>query len=138
MAFFEWNDQLSVGVKEMDDQHKKLIAIINELHAAMAARRASEITTGIIKSLIDYTKTHFSQEERFLQGINYPSLAAQKTSHVRFVERINQFKADYEKNQSISAPEVMLFLKNWLTGHIQHDDKQYGKFVASTQKTTAK
>ncbi len=135
MAFFEWNDKLSVQVPEMDQQHKKLIAIINELHEAMSKRRAAEVISGIITRLVDYTKTHFGDEERFLQRVNYPKLQAQKSSHVRFVERINQFKAEYEKNNAVSAPEVMLFLKNWLTGHIQHDDAEYGKFVTSNQKS---
>lgn len=135
MAFFDWNDKLSVQVPEMDQQHKKLIAIINELHEAMSNRRAANMIDGTIARLVDYTKTHFGDEELFLQRINYPKLQAQKSSHVRFVDRINQFKAEYEKNQAVSAPEMMMFLKNWLTGHIQSDDAEYGKFVTSNQKT---
>ncbi|KJU82799.1 hemerythrin-like, metal-binding domain protein, partial [Candidatus Magnetobacterium bavaricum] len=63
MPFIVWNDNIGLGIREIDDQHKALIDIINNLFDAMSAKRANEILSGIFKELIDYTRYHFSAEE---------------------------------------------------------------------------
>ena len=64
MALIEWNDEYSVKVKEIDQQHMKLVNLINELHLAMKEARGREVVGKILTDLISYTKFHFSTEER--------------------------------------------------------------------------
>ena len=79
MARFIWNDSYSVGVKAFDEQHKKLFALVDDLHEAMVAGKARTITGQILNEMVEYTRQHFSAEEKMLQKYDYPGLGEQKT-----------------------------------------------------------
>lgn len=126
MALMNWNDSLSVGVQDMDSQHKKLVDMINELHEAMMARKGQAAVVGLIAGLKDYAKDHFSKEEAFLAKHNYAELQKQKVAHNQFIEKVMDFECSIEGGKMTISMEVMQFLKTWLAGHIMDEDKKYG------------
>lgn len=130
MSVFKWNDSYSVNVTEMDDQHKKLVDLINQLHDAMLGRRAKEIQKGILDQLITYTKTHFTREEQLMQQHNYTGLPEQKIQHEKFVEKLRSWVRDYKDGRLTLSLDMMNFLKDWLLNHIQKVDKKYSDFFA--------
>jgi len=125
MAFYEWQDSFSVGSKAMDDQHKKLIAILNRLHDAMKSGKAANEIGLIIDEMVEYTKLHFSAEEQLMNDKKYIGLASQKAEHAAFVKKAQEFQKEVNSGKSAVSLEVLNFLKEWLTHHILVIDMKY-------------
>lgn len=131
MAFFEWNEKYSVGVRELDAQHKQLIAILSELYEAMQAGKANDVMGQIINKLVNYTKTHFSTEEKYMSQYGYPDLAAQQREHAVFTDKVLKFKEDFDSGRMSMSVSVTSFVKDWLVNHISVSDKKYTQFFQS-------
>ncbi len=128
MAFMNWSDEFSVNVKEIDDQHRKLVELINKLHTAMAERKGKEVLGGIIKELMDYTAYHFSTEEKYFEMYNYPEKLAHIQEHNDFVRKVQEFQKGFEAGKILLSVDIMNFLTDWLRRHILGSDKKYGPF----------
>jgi hemerythrin len=129
MPLIQWSSALSVKVTTIDSQHQVLIKMINDLHEAMRARKGHEAMEKSLEGLVDYTKTHFSEEEALLERNKYPDIKAHKTQHVAFVKRTEEFKAQFHKGEIGLTVQVMSFLSDWLKNHIQGTDQKYSKFL---------
>lgn len=125
MAFYEWQDSFSVGSKEMDEQHKKLIAILNHLHDAMKAGKAAKEIGLIVDEMVDYTKFHFSAEEKLMADKQYIGLGSQKAEHAAFVKKAQEFQNEISSGKLSVSIDVLNFLKDWLTNHILIIDMKY-------------
>jgi hemerythrin len=129
MALITWNDTLSVNIKEIDEQHKKLIAMVNELHSAMGSGKGKEAMGSILGGLVDYTKGHFSAEELIMLKHQYPGYLKHKADHDALTKQVLDFQGKYTEGKTLVTVEIMNFLKDWLTNHIQNTDKKYGPFL---------
>ena len=109
----------------MDNEHQRLIDIINNLYGAMRSGRSKGAIGSILDELIDYTKTHFAHEESLMQQSNYAGFDDQKRAHVALVNQVVEIQQKYHSGTAMGQ-EVMTFLKNWLINHIQGMDKNYG------------
>jgi len=124
-----WTDELSVGVGLIDEQHKVLLGLINELHAAMRARKSDAAMAGILARLKEYTVKHFGQEEEFFDRYGYPETAQHKEIHAKLVQQVLDFESALKSGQAKVTMDIMRFLKDWLVGHIMGTDKKYGPFL---------
>lgn len=129
MALIEWSDSLSVGVATFDEQHKKLIAMINNLNDAMKVGKSKEVLGGILKGVIDYTATHFASEEKAFDQFGYLQALAHKVEHKKLVAKVTQFDKEFREGKAMMSIEIMNFLKEWLSTHILGTDKKYGPFL---------
>ncbi len=129
MVFMEWSEGLSVQVKEIDEQHKNLVLMVNKLHEAMMNRQGRQVIGGIIDDLAEYTKYHFSTEERYMRQYRYPDMEAHIKEHKLFVQKVSSFKQDYDSGKLGVTIEVLNFLSNWLVTHISGTDKKFGPFL---------
>lgn len=125
MALVVWNDRYSVGVAELDNHHKKLMSLINELHDAMKAGKGKDALGVMLKELLDYTNFHFRAEEAHMKKKGYSGLALHAVEHKQFVEKVNNSIKEYENGRLSLTMEVMEFLKSWLVNHIMVEDKKY-------------
>jgi hemerythrin len=131
MALITWNDSFSVKVKQFDDQHKKLIVMVNELHDSMKVGKSKEILGNILKDLIQYTEKHFSSEEHLMKLHNYPGYETHKKEHNALVMQVSDLNKKYQEGTTLISQNIMQFLKEWLQKHIQGEDKNYGPFLNS-------
>lgn len=129
MAFFQWKDDYQVGVMVMDQQHKRLVRLVDELHEAMKAGKGSAGARRVLEGLVDYTKTHFRTEEEFMQKHSYPGTLAHKREHEDLTNQAEDLLAQSEKGKLTVPIEVARFLKEWLTTHILGTDKKLGKYL---------
>jgi hemerythrin len=135
---FEWNETYSVGVDAMDDQHKGLFEIIRELYTAMRSGKGKEVAADVLRRLIDYTAAHFAAEEKLMAQKGYPALAVHQVEHKILIDKVLAFKKDFGAGTVSITPELMKFLQNWLTNHIQTVDRKYGAFMNANGSSLAK
>jgi hemerythrin len=131
MALIIWSEDLSVGIKEIDEQHKKLVQMLNELHDAMSAGKSTLVMGDLLAKLIAYTQTHFQKEESYMSKYAYADLPAHKTEHTALTQKALDVQKRYKEGTAMVSIEVLSFLKNWLTTHIQGTDKKYAPFLNS-------
>jgi hemerythrin len=129
MAFIEWSDSYSVGIKAMDDQHKKLIDLLNQLHEAMKMGKGNAEISTILKGLADYTRFHFTAEEQLMRDNNFPGLIIQQNRHKDFVTKLQEFQTEAQSKSVSTSLKVRDFLRDWLIDHISGEDKKYTKFL---------
>jgi hemerythrin len=125
MAFIEWNNDLSVKVQEIDEQHKKLVAMINSLNDAMGAGKGKDVLKGILDEMVAYTKVHFGCEEAYMHKFDYGETFIHESEHVKFAKKALELQKGYAEGKLMLSLEVMNFLKDWLQKHIMGMDKKY-------------
>ena len=91
MSTIKWSDEYSVGVKQIDDQHKNLVDLINRLFDAMSLGKGKEVLGGVFDELKKYTIIHFQTEERLMVVYGYPDYEAHKKSHEDLVQNNRLF-----------------------------------------------
>jgi hemerythrin len=125
MAFIEWQPKYSVKIPAIDEQHRGLIAMINELHEAMRKGKSTDVMASIVGRLVRYTREHFAREEHMMLVANYPGYAAHKRAHEKLIAQVvdlEQRLARHEVGVAITAMDV---LRTWLTEHILEEDQAY-------------
>jgi len=125
MAFMEWDDTLSVKVPEFDEAHKKLVVMIDNLHAAMKQRKGRELVSSLLKEMETYAQEHFSQEESFMKKHGYSALDSHMGMHKLFIEKIAGLEKDASAGKLTVTIDLLDFLRNWLVGHIKEIDGKY-------------
>jgi hemerythrin len=129
MPLFLWKEAYSVHVREFDDQHRKLIDLINTLHDAMAAGKGTQSLGPILNQLAEYTVYHFTSEEKAMQTHNYPGYLAHKMEHERLAARVIEIQTQFQDREVTLTLGVMKFLQEWLVTHIQGTDQKYSAYL---------
>jgi hemerythrin-like metal-binding protein len=119
-----WQDTYSIGLPEVDDQHKMLFALINRLWVATIARAERSELLGIVEELENYTRSHFAAEEAFMRAIRYARRAEHEGMHRVFVGRISVERAAVDAGK-LPGLDLLRFLNDWLVNHILVTDKEY-------------
>lgn len=128
MPLVAWSQKYSVNVREMDEQHKALIGMINDLHDALKKGEGRRATTKTLQNMIEYAAMHFSLEENYMLRYDYPDFLRHREQHRSFVEHVLGFQRDLSEGRAEVPLEVMKFLMDWLLEHIKHVDMKYSFF----------
>jgi len=119
-----WSEKLSVGVKEIDDQHKKFIEIMNEMYAAINISDKQKIKE-LLKKLTEYAELHFATEEKYFDLFKYENSDEHKQLHKEMIVKVLEFENRYETEELNILLELLDFLENWLTDHLENQDQKY-------------
>jgi len=128
MALIQWSSDLSVKIEEIDKQHQKLIAMINQLNDAMRQGRGKEVAGKIIDGLVGYTQVHFAVEEKYFAKFGYPETEKHLREHNEFVKKAAAFRSDFANGKLTLSVQIINFLSDWLKHHIQGTDQKYVPF----------
>lgn len=131
MVLLEWRQEFSVSVSEMDEQHKLLINVINELGESINNGSDRNALKPILDQLLDYTAYHFVTEEKLLERYEYPGLIKQKQEHETLTWQVLDLRSRYDAGEGVKPMEVLGFLTGWLKKHLLESDKQYGPYLNS-------
>jgi hemerythrin-like metal-binding protein len=129
MALMTWNSSYSVGIRTLDHQHTGLFENLNDLHTAMMKGHAQSLTGPLLRKLADYTRKHFAAEEALMASTRYPGLASHRELHRGLTRQVEEYVARFEKGEITLNLQLLDFLRNWLTNHIQKTDKEYGPWL---------
>ena len=128
MAFLDWSESLSVGVEQIDRQHKWLVKILNTLHDAMLRGSHKRDLDRVISDLMSYTRYHFSFEEKLMVIAAYPGLQDHRKEHQALVAELEGYSVQLCNGQTLVSIKLLGFLKHWLAHHITEVDRQFGDF----------
>jgi len=129
MAFVEWTPELSVGNEEIDAQHRRLVDLVNQLHEAMVEGVVGEKLGHFLVELVEYTKYHFSTEERLFEERGYPARDEHVAEHQDFVARLLEFMEAYNEGNAAISVGMLQYLREWILHHIREVDRQYAAFL---------
>ena len=127
----EWSDKLSVGIQEIDEQHKVLVTLLNDLNAAIMDHHGRQESQRILSELIEYTRIHFAVEESLMRMLDYPNYELHKKHHEMLIAEIYKLHEKLMHDHKSISFELLYFLKKWLTKHIMEEDMEYGPFMLS-------
>lgn len=130
MAFLTWRDQLSVGCEEIDQDHKRLIEFVNQLHEAVTTAQNERVVGRILLELIEYTRDHFSREEKVMAAAGYPDTERHKLIHKALTKKVLVFADRYVHTPTEQVKrELIDFLAAWLVDHIIKEDRKLGAYM---------
>ena len=129
METIQWTEKISVNNEKIDNQHKKLIELTNDLILHSNATPNSKIVNETLYELLKYTKYHFHDEEELMENFNYPKLEEHKKAHKDFVYQIVMFCNDVSEGKATVTNEILNFLTRWLIQHTSIDDQDYKKYI---------
>ncbi len=125
MALYQWRREYTVGVREIDEQHRRLFDYINLLAEAMDSGKDHQVMREVIRDLVAYVRTHFTFEEELLHQYRYPELARHQAIHAIYTQRVNELDAEFRQEHPPTSDEVLAFLNEWLVKHILGTDRKY-------------
>lgn len=133
MSQIIWKESYSIGINAIDEQHKKLIEIINELYEAQKIGTTQIIIGEVLNKLTDYTIYHFNMEEMMQSNCHFPQINEHKEEHSGFVKRLNELKKDSEKKNLLLSLKTLDFLKDWTITHILGSDREFADYLRSAE-----
>lgn len=119
-----WGSEYELGLPEMDDQHRRLLTLVNETVAAVELRQEYRLEP-VMNELFGYAKQHFAEEEARMVAARFPKLEAHLREHHGFQLRITELYSRFLAGDSQTGPELCTFLQAWLVSHIQGSDRHY-------------
>jgi hemerythrin len=126
-----WNNDLCVGIEQVDNEHQNLVCVLNQLDDAMKKGKGTRVMSEILIQLVQYTKVHFENEEKLMADVEYPKLERHKSQHRQLIEKVEAFYQKFNSQGKRITKEMMDFLKYWLSNHILVDDMAFGKFCVA-------
>ena len=124
-----WDDSLSVQVQEVDDDHRKLVDLLNMLNHAVNEGESAEYVSAIIDELISCTAWHFKHEERLMVKYNYAGLEEHRREHQELIDSAVDLQQKFQQLGVAPSSEDIEFLEHWLTGHIFGSDMEMGNYL---------
>lgn len=130
VEIFPWRDEFSVGIPEIDVQHKRMVRFINDLQAAMLGGQGDDALQSIFDELFQYVQTHFVLEEGLMSQAGYPALARHRKEHKRLARNAGALRDKYLGSKLGISLEMLEFLRQWLDSHIMEYDQAYVGWLA--------
>ncbi len=132
MPLIPWDDEFVLGIHEIDEQHKKMLGIINKLYDIFENQKQDdqkEINL-IIHEMSDYAIYHFATEAKYLKLFGYEKIEEHIAIHNQYRAKIEDWRKRYDESRDkLVFFEVTNFLHDWWTWHINNTDRAYVSFL---------
>jgi hemerythrin len=132
MSIIQWTEKFNSGIGTIDDHHRQIIMLLNCAYDSLLENSDTVEPFKAIDALIDYTDYHFNVEEHWMKETGYPGYLDHQEQHMRFVTRAVIIRQDLAKGWRNLPFEVLSFLGNWLTYHIE-SDADFALYIAESQ-----
>jgi hemerythrin-like metal-binding protein len=128
MSIAHWSTNLSVGVEELDSDHRELIELLNRLDIEVGRAAHQDEVARLLDELMSRTQAHFRREEELMAQQDYPDAGHHARLHRALIEEMQEFREDMVTGMEV-GPEITDFIKRWLVSHIIESDKHLGGFL---------
>jgi hemerythrin len=136
MAYIDWDDSLSTGVDEIDDQHRYLFALMNDVHECASCNDPdSDLVEDIMYRLVDYVTQHFEDEQALMRELGYAESGVHTAMHERLTAEVLRYMTRFVNGDDVSAVELVDFLDGWLRNHIRKEDTSFAAHARNRATT---
>lgn len=126
MAYLNWSADLETGIEMVDQDHKVLVDLLNQVFDCLDDDERAVTLGSVLNALTDYTRYHFTREERLMEAAHFPSVESHKVFHKALMDRTSEFKLAHARDpDKVDAQALLEFLRSWLIDHILKEDFQY-------------
>lgn len=132
MSIVEWRDELSIGVPEIDAQHQRLIAMVNEVDEAVRLRHGAAISADALRRLCDYAVEHFAAEEALMDPETYADYDRHMAAHMDGTDKALEFLQAVNEDKEVDMAAFLDFLAEWVREHILEVDQGLGRHLRET------
>lgn len=129
MALIYWMPSFNTEIDIIDQQHRLLVDLVNELSEAHEAGKDRQVLLKLIEKLGIYAATHFAREEDYFETYGYPNTDEHLQEHDYFEDMLYQFEDEFKAGKQDLTFNVLMFLSDWLVNHINGSDKEYVPFL---------
>ena len=129
MGLLKWSNESSVGIETVDNEHRELIDVINELCDAVQKGHEREQTGQLLHRLIECARGHFTSEEAMLLATDYPELAEHTEQHQSLLVEVEELAARFVHDGLILSERSLNFLHYWFEDHLVNDDRSYSAWI---------
>ncbi len=136
IKMIKWQESFNVNIKSIDEQHKKLVDILNKMDKSKNEEKKIILET--FDELFEYVKYHFSFEEKLMRDKNYSGYAKHKIMHEKIISTLQEYYENFQNKNTentIDAHTIISFLMDWLLTHIMQKDKLYAKEILTISTT---
>lgn len=137
MDRIEWDNSFLIGIAVIDRQHQKLFELANLFFEAMDMSKDKQLSRHILQGLMTYVNVHFAAEEDEMRKMDYPRLAEHRAQHQELRQQVEERMAARAAGRPVDMADVADLLKQWLTQHIQVEDRKIGIFRRQQQNAEA-
>ena len=133
-----WNDDLALGVPVMDDDHKRILELVQALFNVLLNRASESLVNDAVLELVNHTCAHFEREERAMVENHYPEYAQHKAEHTKLTEEISKIIALVKQENSPTISEPLLnFMAEWVVLHTKGADRKFARYLKATGSSFA-
>ncbi len=125
---FEWNDDYSVGVEEIDSQHKRFLQLIREAYALKQSGADNSRIQALLVELDKYLVFHTKSEELLMILYSYPQYEKQREEHSKLIQQVKEDLKTLPDNPD-GLTDLMIFLMKWFVNHTTYLDKDLGSHI---------
>jgi len=138
MVAIQWDEkQFATGHVVVDQQHRDLFKMVNELHDAIVAQRSREVLVPTLERLAKYTVEHFQTEQDLMTSLGYPEYAAHKQRHDELTAKVVELIEGYRSARITLPVTLSRFLSDWLNHHIKGEDKRMIEWIRQNKGSPA-
>ncbi len=130
MLLIKWRNSYSVGIDQIDTEHKKLVELINEVFMVVRDKGDEQTLNRAVEELVAYTRYHFSAEESAMEQAGYPDLDEHREEHQRLENEVVDFHQRLQEEGGEIRIDLYHFLRDWLIHHIIECDMRYSSYLA--------
>lgn len=138
MAYFTWADDMIIDRGPIDEEHRKLVDLLNTLHDATSVGRGREVVGRLLNELIRDTAEHLRHEEDAMAAAGFPNLERHKIGHQAFVDELHKLQQRYQQGSIAVAAQLSTVLRDWLSLHIRRNDKELHEFLRQRDRAQAR
>ena len=125
-----WSADLSVGNPMMDEDHRHLVLLVNELDHAVRTGRRAETRFDILHDVVLFSGQHFCREERLMRQSGYPGMSEHKRAHDALIRDLREFVRAFEGGEIDISADTVTWLKTWVSGHILGADRALAAYLS--------
>jgi len=126
---FHWSEAYSVHIAVLDEQHRRLIAALNELNQALRSGMGGSVMDTVLEKLMEYSTAHFDTEETLMEEHQFPGLSTHRARHREFRQKMAEFLEAHRAGKQCVPVSVMLFMEEWLKEHMLRTDQLYSAYL---------
>jgi hemerythrin-like metal-binding protein len=130
VTLLEWRENFSIGIAEVDHEHRELIGLINSLHAALGTERAGERVEAFLGEIFADIAAHFALEERVMRERRYDALAEHKADHERLLDQLRDMMDEQAEGAELDDAQFGGQLAEWFSGHFRTHDARFHRSLA--------